>query len=173
MVSVGKTGSKHPAAGIKKLTSAELKQINELKAARSNIENLSKKSGSLMWFVMNIKGYTLNDGLANDITSAEGRQGGPTVEEKKLITDVRTTIIALDKALTLLGYKRHLFIKAGVPEMQQAEYNWISERLTQFQKDKGLMSKDSYDTRSLTGKNTIDKIIKTMNEKILNLQKNK
>jgi hypothetical protein len=173
MVSVGKTGAKHPIAAAQKTHPTATKQIEELRSARSAVEKLAKKNGSLMWFVMNIKGYTLNDGLANDITGAEGRQGGPTAEEKKLITDVRTTIIALDKALTLLDYKRHLFINAGVPEIQQAEYSWISERLTQFQKDKGLMSKDSYETRSLTGKNTIDRIIKTINEKIVNLQKNR
>jgi hypothetical protein len=172
MVSVERTGSKHPAAGAKRPTSAELRQIDELRSARSSIEKLTKKNGSLLWFVMNLGSYTLNDGLANDITDAENRYGGPSADEKNAIIDLRVTVLALDKALSLIGYKRDKFIMAGVPEAKQADYSWISERLTQFQKDKGLMSRDSYDSRSLTGKKTINEIIKILNENIQKLSKN-
>jgi hypothetical protein len=168
---ISKTGIK-PVSGAQKLSAEKSKRINELKAAKLNIEKLTKKNGSLLWGLMNISGYTLNDGLANDIIDAGNRYGGPSINEKNALADFRVTMLALDKALTLLGYKRDKLIEAGVPEVKQAEYSWISERLMQFQMDRGLISKDSRDTRSLTGKKTINELIKTINEKILSLQKN-
>jgi len=154
------------SAAIKKVEELKSK-IKELKSAISAIKELVRKNGSLLWSVMN-KGFTLNDGIANDILAYEGRAGGPTEKEKLEIKDLRKTVLALDKALTLLGYKRDKFISAGVPEIEQAEYSWVSERLTQLQKDTGLMDKDSLDSQSLIGKETIDKIINMISEKILN-----
>lgn len=170
MTGVERTRPKHPSAA-KRLSPETAKKISELKGAKAKLEGLIHKSGSLLWFVMNIGGYTLNDGLANDITNADKRSGGPSADEKSAILDLRVTVLALDRALSLLGYKRDKFIMAGVPEIQQAEYHWISERLTKFQKDRGLISKDSYDTRSLTGKRTIAEINKALSEKAAILQK--
>lgn len=155
-------------------TKVESKKINELKKAKSEIERLMRKPNSwLQWVKVHDPdpNYTLNDGMANEILEHGGEFKSLPLERQRQIADLKETILALDKALTLLGYKRNLYIQPGISESEQVYYSWISERLTQFQKDQGLIPKESRDTRSLAGLKTIKGLLKAIDGQILKLQK--
>lgn len=169
MSQVGSTSPIQQAKQSTPVSAEAAKKIGELRDALKNIKSLMREPDSILWNVNHIHKYMLNDDLNNFILGAEGRAGGPTKKEQAAIKDLRKTILALDKALTLLGYKRNFSFRSDIPESERADLDWISDRFVQFQKDRGMMDKGDTQKRAAIGKKTIDELIKAMNRKITDL----
>jgi hypothetical protein len=148
----------------KNLTPEQIKQIKEIKSAKDTLSRLIKRPKTPLYDVYRGK-YTLSDGTAYAVLGAQGRAGGPLPAEVIEIRDMKEALLALDKALTALGYERHLYTRPGVKDIDQVDYSWVSERLTLFQIDQGLIQAGTSDKRSLTGDKTLKAMMKALDTK--------
>jgi hypothetical protein len=145
------------------LSAAQKKQLADIKAAKEKLSSLMRRPKTPIHDVSQGK-YTLSDGTANAVLDAQGRAGGPTPAEAIEIRDMKEAILALDKALTALGYERHIYTTPGVKDIDQVNYSWVSERLTLFQIDQNLIQAGISDKRSLTGDKTIKAMVKALDK---------
>lgn len=165
---VGGVGSGQ-AASDSTAVSGSAKKIKEIKDTVKEIKSSMGEKNSLLWQMNNINDFTLDNNKNNYILESGGRAGEPTPKEKK---DLRITILILDRALTLLGYKRDIFTQLGKPDIDQADFSWISKRFVRFQKSRGLMGMASMQSQAVIGKKSIDELIKALNEKAIDLASN-
>lgn len=163
MSQVERTGQKQTAQISSPISADTAKKISEFKDAIKKINDLMREPNSLLWKV-DREGLQLSYGTCNPIMEAGGPARKLKPKEEKNIKDLRRTVLALDNALTLLGFQRDIITQLGVPESEQADFSWISKRFVRFQKKRGLMAMESMQSQAVIGKKSIDELLKALNE---------